>query len=112
MKFNDYTRMTGCVKATERELGAVRSRVGHWDTDEKPPVADYADFRDWLASELSGGPQWWDFPGADELFTHNQGALGSCAGFAASNAGMITLLHQVQMHSEQSPELMNPFVVW
>ena len=112
MKFTDYTKMTGCVKSTERELLAVRGKIGSWDADDKPPVADYADFRDWLAGELSGGPQWWNFHGADDLFTHNQGSLGSCAGFAAANAAMVTLIHQVQMASEQKPVLVNPFVCW
>lgn len=112
MKFTDYTKMTGCVKSTERELLAVRGKIGSWDADDKPPVADYADFRDWLAGELSGGKQWWNHPEANDLFTHNQGSLGSCAGFAAANAAMVTLIHQVQMASEQKPVLVNPFVCW
>ena len=112
MKFSDYTKMTGCVKATEKQLCAVRDKIGNWDSDSKPPVANYADFRDWLAGELSGGPRWWDFPNAGELFTHNQGSLGSCAGFSVANAAMVTLIQQVQMASEQKPVLMNPFVCW
>ena len=112
MRFIDYTQMTGCERSTEKELLAVRGKIGHWDAVDRPPVADYAEFRSWLAEELSGGPQWWDYPGAEGLFTPSQGALGSCAGFAVSNAATITLIHQVQMASEQLPEKINPFVCW
>ena len=55
---------------------------------------------------------WWSVPAVNEFFVHNQGSLGSCAGFAMANARMVTLLHQTLTASEQYVECINPFVTW
>lgn len=104
--------IVGCTPSEPCQVQAVRDKIGHWDTDERPPIADYTSLKKWVADQPDVIHPWWEWDNASALFVHSQGNLGSCAGFALANARMVRLIHQTIAWSEQKLELVNPFVTW
>ena len=103
--------IVGCVPSTPEQLAELRECAAPWDSEDKPPVSIYAQFRKY-AEKMPDAPCWIHHPNAGDFFTKNQGTLGSCSGFAMTGAATARTLTQCLQYSEQLPTKFNPFVPW
>ena len=83
------------------------------DSKQVPPVVDWKSFIKLIDDLPPFDSEWWNYPGAVELFTPSQSYRPNCAGFAMANAAIARLIIQNKAQwAELKPQKFNPMVTW